>query len=117
MTAASAPRRVGGSCLAATRKMYDAASPAVRFANTGPEGRLSDCRAALPRWASTVVIGCQSFAAETTAVGAPVFAGSTRAYQYHAPTSRARITSKQPSFRMRSLVLEEVVSPGENNPR
>src|SRR5687767_3223790 len=109
MTAASASRRVGGSCFAATRKMYDAASPAVRFAKTGPEGRLSPWRAVLPRWAAAVVIGCQSLSAGTAAVGAPLFAGSTRAYQYQAPTRSATITSKQPNFRMRSLAFEEVV--------
>src|SRR5687767_2063280 len=81
--------------------MYDAASPAVRLANTGPEGRLRAWSAARPRWASAVVIGCQSFTAGVEAVGASVLAGSTRAYQYHAPTRRARITRKQPNFRMR----------------
>src|SRR6266508_27025 len=98
MIAADAFRADGGSaCLDAARKMYEAASLAVRLAKTGPERRASELTACSPRFALGSERGVNPLAATVLAVLGPR-EGSTRAYQYHIPTM-ARIMMRQPSLR------------------
>src|SRR5258707_104316 len=104
MTDASAFFAEGGSCLAATVKMYEAASAGVMFAYTGPDCRPSDCTAARPRSASAAVRGCQAEGTEFATVVVPDDAVVTlmvgrpaRTYQYHSTQRTRTMTRRQPA--------------------
>src|SRR6476469_6056179 len=97
MTAASAFLADGGSCFAATVKMYDAASAGVMFAKTGPDCRPGDCTATRPRSAAAAVRGCHPDADEvvvvTVSVGRPA-----RTYQYQSTQRTRMMTRRQPAL-------------------
>src|SRR3954463_6251111 len=99
MIAACAFCADGGSCLATTVKMYEAASAGVRLAKTGPDCLPSDCTAARPRSASAAVSGCQPEAAValTALVVEVEERGLTRAYQYQTHARMTRMIMRQPS--------------------
>jgi len=86
----------GGSApFEAARKMYDAASLPVRFANTGPDLCPSDATAFWPRAA----FACESGSHVLVALAVLVADrdGWTRAYQYQIPAAARRMT-RQPSL-------------------
>src|SRR6185503_2490394 len=91
MMAACAFWADGGSCLARTVKMYDAASAAVRLAKTGPDWLPRDCTAARPLSASGAVSGCQPLFTDVavSTVVVLVLVVGTRAYQYQIATQMA----------------------------
>src|SRR3954453_16723308 len=96
----------GGSCFATTVKMYDAASAAVRLANTGPDCLPSDWTAARRGSASAAVSGCQPLETEValpTVVEFVVVVAGTRAYQYHPAAAIARMIIRQPRRRKKPL--------------
>src|SRR3954471_17168797 len=110
----------GGSCFATTVKMYDAASAAVRLANTGPDCLPSDWTAARPRSASAAVRGCQPLfvevAVSTVVVVVDLDAG-TRAYQYHAATQIRMMITRQPIRRRNPFMFPGGrLSTRENTP-
>src|SRR3954467_13758582 len=100
MIAACAFCADGGSCLATTVKMYEAASAGVRLAKTGPDCLPSDCTATRPRSASAAVSGCQPEAAAGAQPAVVVEVderGLTRAYQYQTHARMTRMIMRQPS--------------------
>src|SRR4051812_5030259 len=100
MMAASGFCADGGSCLATTVKMYDAASAGVRVSKTGPDWRPNDLTATRPRSAAALVSGCQPEAADVAVpvvLAVPAADLSTRAYQYQTPTAIATTSMRQPS--------------------
>src|SRR3954464_3921062 len=104
-------RADGGSCLATTRKMYDAASAGLSFANTGPERWPKDSTAIRPRSASACVRGSHPvlvIVAPVTALVVDVVeledVGRTRAYQYQRPAS-AMMRMRQPTLRKQPFIV------------